>query len=131
LIADSFYTPFIAFINLLAIPTTAWVGVFLVDMMRRQRYDAAGLMDLSRSSSYWYRGGVEPRALGAWAVAIVVGYQFIVAGPQGEGWCGGGWAASWLGRNGLGWVVAFVVAGGLYTALGGARGGRPTKEDVR
>lgn len=131
LIADSFYTPFIAFINLLAIPTTAWVGVFLVDMLRRTRYDATGLMDLSRSSSYWYRGGVEPRALGAWAVAIVVGYQFIVAGPEGDMWFSGVWADSWLGRNGLGWVIAFVVAGGLYAAFGGARSHAQEKEHMR
>ncbi len=121
LIADSFYTPFITFISLLAIPITAWVGVFLVDMIRRTRYDADGLMDMTRSSRYWYRGGVEPRALTAWALAIVAGYQFMTAGSDDDVWFTGVFADSWLGQNGLGWVITFVVAAGVYALFGGAR----------
>lgn len=121
LIADSFYTPFITFISLLAVPITAWVGVFVIDMLRRTRYDAAGLMDMGRTSRYWYRGGVEPRALTAWAVAIVVGYQFITAGTGEDHWFSGIFATTWFGENGLGWVITFIVAAGLYAVLGGAR----------
>src|SRR5690606_3300524 len=121
LIADSFYTPFITFISLLAIPITAWVGVFLVDMIRRTRYDADGLMDMTRSSRYWYRGGVEPRALTAWALTIVAGYQFMTAGSDDDVWFTGVFADSWLGQNGLGWVITFVVAAGVYALFGGAR----------
>jgi NCS1 family nucleobase:cation symporter-1 len=121
LIADSFYTPFITFISLLAVPITAWVGVFVIDMVRRTRYDAAGLMDMGRTSRYWYRGGVEPRALTAWAVAIVVGYQFITAGTGEDHWFSGLFATTWFGENGLGWVITFIVAAGLYAVLGGAR----------
>ena len=29
---------------------------------------------------------------------------------------------SWIGANGLGWVVTFVVAAGVYLLTGGARG---------
>lgn len=121
LIADSFYTPFITFISLLAIPITAWVGVFLIDMIRRTRYDADGLMDMTRSSRYWYRGGMEPRALAAWAIAIVAGYQFMTAGSDDDIWFTGLFADSWLGRNGLGWVITFVMAAGAYALFGGAR----------
>ncbi|MGW9307107.1 purine-cytosine permease family protein [Saccharomonospora azurea] len=121
LIADSFYTPFITFISLLAIPITAWVGVFLVDMIRRRRYDPEGLMDVTRSSRYWYRGGVEPRAFGAWAIAIVAGYQFVTAGSGDDVWFRGFLVDTWFGQNGMGWVITFVVAAGVYALLGGAR----------
>jgi len=121
LIADDFYGPFVAFISLLAVPITAWVGVFAVDMLRRRQYDPAALMDMRRTSRYWYRGGVEWRAVAAWAVAIVAGYLFTTAGTADEAWFTGPFAGSWLGQNGLGWVITFVVAAGLYAALGGAR----------
>lgn len=123
LFASSFYGPFITFIALLSVPVTAWVAVFLVDLVRRADYDSAGLMDLSRSSAYWYRGGVEWRALTAWAVAIVLGYLFTRAQVTAdEVWFTGALYDTWIGQNGLGWVVSFVVAGGIYLALGGARG---------
>ncbi|UGS27041.1 cytosine permease [Microbacterium resistens] len=123
LFASSFYGPFITFISLLSVPITAWVAVFLVDLARRSSYDPEGLMDLGRSSSYWYRGGVEWRALGSWAVGLVVGYLFTRAQVSAdEVWFTGPLYDTWIGQNGLGWVVAFVLAGLLYLALGGARG---------
>ena len=121
LVADDFYGPFIAFISLLAVPITAWVGVFATDMLRREHYDPVALMDVRRTSAYWYRGGVEWRAVTAWAAAIVAGYLFVTAGPSDAPWFGGPLAGSWLGENGLGWVVTFVVAAGIYGGLGGAR----------
>jgi NCS1 family nucleobase:cation symporter-1 len=121
LIAGSFYTPFIAFISLLAIPITAWVGVFVVDMLRRRDYDPVALMDMKRSSGYWYRAGIEPRAVAAWALAIVSGYLFTTAGTSSSAWFTGVFAHTWLGTNGLGWVITFIIAAGVYAALGGAR----------
>ncbi|GAA2406391.1 cytosine permease [Actinomadura vinacea] len=121
LVADSFYDPFITFISLLAVPITAWVGVFVIDMLHRTDYDAAWLMDMGRASGYWYRGGVEPRALAAWAVAIIAGYQFTTAGTGDDVWFTGFFAESWPGRNGMGWLITFAVAAGLYALLGGAR----------
>ncbi|MFD9959824.1 purine-cytosine permease family protein [Amycolatopsis sp. NPDC058986] len=121
LVADGFYGPFIAFISLLAVPITAWVGVFLVDMIRRRSYDPEALMDMRRTSAYWYRAGCEPRALFAWAVAIVAGYLFTTAGTGKDVWFAGPFAQTWLGVNGVGWVVTFLVGAGMYAALGGAR----------
>lgn len=116
LVADNFYDPFVTFISLLAIPITAWVGVFVTDLLRRNTYDPAGLMNTRRGGVYFYRAGCEPRALLAWAVAIVAGYLFssndFFTGPL---------ATTWLGKNGLGWVLTFVVAAGIYALLGGAR----------
>lgn len=104
LVAENFYGPFIGFISLLAIPITAWLGVFLVDMVKRRHYDPAGLLDMTRSGAYWYRGGVEWRATGAWAVALVVGYLLLANG-----------------FSSIGWIVTFAVAAAGYFALGGAR----------
>ncbi|MCF7551728.1 cytosine permease [Pseudonocardia sp. WMMC193] len=121
LIADGFYGPFIAFISALAVPITAWVGVIAVDMLRRHHYDPVALMDTSRSSGYWYRAGVEPRAFLAWLLAIVGGYLFATLGPSSAPWFTGPLAGTWFGENGLAWVITFVVAAGVYAALGGAR----------
>lgn len=123
LVADGFYAPFITFISILAVPITAWLGVFIADMVRRTWYDADALLDLRRGSRYWYRGGVSLPALGSWAVAIVVGTLFTVVqvgdaapvfvGPLSD---------TWVGANGLGWVVTFVVAAAAYLLAGGPRG---------
>ncbi|HEY1703573.1 MAG TPA: hypothetical protein VGG75_28055 [Trebonia sp.] len=70
---------------------------------------------------YWYRAGIEPRAVAAWALAIVAGYLFTVAGTSDDPWVTGPFAHSRLGTNGLGWVITFVVAAAVYAALGGTR----------
>jgi NCS1 family nucleobase:cation symporter-1 len=123
LIADSFYGPFITFIALLAIPITAWLGVFLVDMIKRRYYDPVGLLDLRKGGVYWYRGGVEWRATLSWAVAIVVGFSFTTVRTSGEDPIFAGWlSGTVIGANGLAWIATFVVGAGLYLLLGGARG---------
>ncbi|ROS58029.1 purine-cytosine permease-like protein [Frigoribacterium sp. PhB160] len=140
LVADGFYAPFITFISILAVPITAWLGVFIADMARRTWYDSDALLDLRRGGRYWYTGGVSLPALGAWGVAIVVGTLFtavqvgdaapVFVGPLSD---------TWVGANGLGWVVTFVVAVGAYLLLGGPRGAlhgpvgasRPAAREVR
>jgi len=89
----------------------------VVDLIHRQEYSPKDLLDVSPRSAYWYKGGIEWRAFGAWALAIVLGFCFISTGA-----IHGVFADSWFGRNGLGWVVTFVVAAGVYALLGGARG---------
>ncbi|MBK5351974.1 cytosine permease [Pseudomonas sp. TH41] len=122
LIADSFYGPFITFISLLAVPITAWVGIFVVDLIHRHYYSPKDLLDVSPSSAYWYSAGIEWRALGAWAVAIALGFSFTTIGTTEQTtWFRGFLSDSWLGHNGLGWIVTFLVAGGIYFVLGGAK----------
>ncbi|ROL74958.1 allantoin permease [Pseudomonas protegens] len=122
LIADSFYGPFISFISLLAVPITAWVGIFVVDLIHRHYYSADDLLNMGPSSAYWYQGGIEWRAFGAWVLAIVLGFCFTSIGTTAENvWFTGPLADSWLGQNGLGWIVTFLVAGGGYGVLGSAR----------
>jgi cytosine/uracil/thiamine/allantoin permease len=116
---------------MLAVPITAWVGIFIVDLLHRHYYSAPDLMDVSPRSVYWYRGGIEWRALGAWALAIVLGYSFTTVATTPENVLFKGFLAdSWFGHNGLGWIVTFVVAGGLYAVLGGARDRRPAAQEV-
>ncbi|MDX2564124.1 cytosine permease [Streptomyces sp. TX20-6-3] len=111
-VATSFIGSFISFLTLLAVAFSAWIGVFGVDMLRRRSYDAAALMDTTRTSAYWYRGGFAWQAMTAWAVALLVGLLFTRVD-----WFSGPLASSWIGENGLGWAATILVAGALYAVL--------------
>ncbi|KQX47761.1 MULTISPECIES: cytosine permease [unclassified Streptomyces] len=111
-VATSFIGSFISFLTLLAVAFSAWIGVFGVDMLRRRSYDAAALMDTTRTSAYWYRGGFAWQAMTAWAVALLAGLLFTKVD-----WFAGPLASSWIGENGLGWAATIVVAGVLYAVL--------------
>ncbi|MEU6061501.1 cytosine permease [Streptomyces sp. NPDC047097] len=115
-VATSFIGSFISFLTLLAVAFSAWIGVFGVDMLRRTSYDGAALMDTGRTSAYWYRGGFAWPAMTAWAIALVVGLLFTKVD-----WFAGPLAGSWIGANGLGWLVTAAVAAALYAVLPGAR----------
>lgn len=114
---EDFYGPFINFILLLAIPLTAWLGVFLIDMIGRKTYDAEGLLDLSRTGVYFYTVGVNWRALLSWLLAIVAGYLFFIP-PLNE---------TFVGENGLGWAITLAVSALAYLVLGGASIGKKTQ----
>lgn len=111
-VATSFIGSFISFLTLLAVAFSAWIGVFGVDMLRRPSYDGEALMDTTRTSAYWYRGGFAWQAMTAWAVALVVGLLFTKVD-----WFAGPLASSWIGENGLGWAATIVIAGLLYAVL--------------
>ncbi|MET9537001.1 cytosine permease [Streptomyces sp. NPDC006553] len=111
-VATSFIGSFISFLTLLAVAFSAWIGVFGVDMLRRRSYDAVALMDTTRTSAYWYRGGFAWQAMTAWAVALLTGLLFTRVD-----WFSGPLASSWVGENGLGWAATIVVAGVLYAVL--------------
>ncbi|MFD7501238.1 purine-cytosine permease family protein [Streptomyces sp. NPDC059850] len=118
LIAKDFYGPFITFLTLLAVPITAWVGVFAVDLLLRRSYDTDALMNTGRTSRYWYRGGYSWPATSAWAVAIVVGLCFTEAGTGATDiWFSGPLSDSWIGVNGLGWVATLTLAAAVYALL--------------
>jgi purine-cytosine permease-like protein len=111
-VATSFIGSFISFLTLLAVAFSAWIGVFGVDMLRRRTYDGAALMDTTRTSAYWYRGGFAWQAMVSWASALVVGLLLTRVD-----WFAGPLASSWAGENGLGWAVTILVAAGLYAVL--------------
>ncbi|MGW2963625.1 cytosine permease [Streptomyces sp. NPDC001220] len=113
LAATSFMGSFIAFLSLLAVAFSAWVGVFGIDMLRRREYDATALLDTSRTSAYWYRAGFSPAAVTAWALGLLAGSLFTRSD-----WFTGPFAAdNPVGRYGLGWIATIVVSGLLYAVL--------------
>lgn len=123
LVADGFYAPFITFISVLAVPITAWLGVFIADIVRRTWYDPEALLDLQAGGRYWYSGGIAWRAVVAWAVAIVVGFLFTsVQVGDADPVFVGALAGTWIGANGLGWIVTFIVAAAVYVLTGGPKG---------
>lgn len=123
LVADGFYAPFITFISVLAVPITAWLGVFIADIVRRTWYDPLALLDLRAGGRYWYSGGIAWRAVIAWAVAIVVGFLFTsVQVGDADPVFVGAFSHTWIGANGLGWVVTFIVAAAVYLLTGGPKG---------
>lgn len=111
-VATSFFGSFISFLTLLAVAFSAWIGVFGVDMLRRPAYDGAALLDTTRTSAYWYRGGYAWQAMTAWALALVVGLLFTSVD-----WFSGPLSSTWIGQNGLGWVAGIVTSGLLYAVL--------------
>ncbi|MFT0763262.1 cytosine permease [Actinomyces sp. F1_1611] len=105
----NFYDAFIGFITLLAVPLVAWLAVFLLDMIKRTRYDSQALLVMGPASRYWYSGGVEWRALAAWFIGIVAGYSLRLDAL----------ADSWLAANGLDWALTMVVTAVAYLVFGG------------
>lgn len=113
-IAGDFYGPFVTFLTLLAVPLVVWGVIFLIDMGFRRTYDPAGLADTSPTSLYWYAGGVRWIAVVPWIVGILVGFAFTTAAAGDEVWFTGPFAGTFIGENGLGWLIAGVTAGVLY-----------------
>lgn len=118
LVADGFYGPFITFISLLAVPISAWVGIFLVDMTRRHHYDPDALLDLSPAGAYHYRSGFRWVAIGPWLAAIAIAALFMQISPGQTPWYTGPFFETWIGENGMAWVLSAVIGGVLYALLG-------------
>lgn len=99
--AGDFLTPFFAFLVTLAVPISAWCGVFLADLMlRRRAYSDADLFD--PRGRY---GSVNPVAVGSMVVATVIGWGLVVStaadGYEPEA-AGFGWQGYLLEPLGLG-----------------------------
>ncbi|GGU45200.1 allantoin permease [Streptomyces albospinus] len=130
LVAKDFIGQFIAFLTLLAVSFSAWIGVYGVDMARRRkkavRYDADSLMNISRTSRYWYKGGFSWQAMTAWTVALVAGLCFTKVQ-----WFTGPLAGTWIGQNGLGWAATIVIAAVVFAVLPAARENVPAEAPER
>ncbi len=111
-VATSFFGSFISFLTLLAVAFSAWIGVFGVDMLRRTAYDGQALLDTTRTSAYWYKGGFAWQAMTAWGLALVVGLLFTKVD-----WFAGPLASTWIGENGLGWAAGILTSALLYAVL--------------
>lgn len=113
-IASTFIAPFEAFLSVLGVLLTAWVAVFLVDMVmfRQQGYQDVDLYNF-RSGAYYYLRGFNVRAIVAWFAAVIVGLGLIQSTVSWLTWLGW-WARGPFAGSSLGILVAFVVAGVLY-----------------
>ncbi|MDJ1131152.1 purine-cytosine permease family protein [Streptomyces iconiensis] len=128
LVAKSFYGSFISFLSLLAVSFSAWVGVYGIDMLRRRnravRYHPEGLLDLSPTSRYWYKGGYCWQAMTAWGFALLLGLGFTKVD-----WFTGPFVSTWIGENGLGWAATALVAAVLFAVLPAPREQDGTEQD--
>jgi purine-cytosine permease-like protein len=117
--SGGFYGPFVTFISLLAVPLTAWTGVFLVDMIVRKHYDADALLNLSKESRYWYWHGMNVPAVTSWLIGLIVGFLFVTARVSDTVvWFAGPLANTVIGKNGLAWLVSLLLAGALCAFFG-------------
>lgn len=116
LVAKDFIGQFIAFLTLLAVSFSAWIGVYGIDMARRRklavRYDADSLMNTGRTSRYWYSGGFCWQAMTAWSVALIAGLCFTKVQ-----WFTGPLVSTWIGENGLGWAATIAIAAVVFAVL--------------
>ncbi|MFG2789615.1 cytosine permease [Streptomyces sp. NPDC048419] len=95
------------------------MGVIAVDSLRGRTYDPRALMDTTRSSAYWYSGGLHLPAVLGWALAIVAGLLFTRASTSASDvWFAGPLSETWLGVNGLGGAVAMTVAAAVCALFG-------------
>ncbi|MFD9354375.1 cytosine permease [Streptomyces sp. NPDC060031] len=122
-VATSFFGSFISFLTLLAVAFSAWIGVFGVDMLRRTSYDGPALLDTTRTSAYWYKGGFAWQAMTAWGLALVVGTMFTKVD-----WFSGPLATTWIGQNGLGWAAGILTSAALYAVLPRTAAPAPAEE---
>jgi len=112
LIAQNFLGAFESFLQLLADGLTAWGAVFLVNMLLGRGYDAAGLADNRPGSRYFYWKGIQPLAIIAWLAGILVALVFT-ASP----FFTGPFARGFFATYSLGYLIGFLVSGGLYALL--------------
>ena len=73
------FTDFLFLISGLFVPVFA---IMLVDfyLLRRGRYSVADLLS-DRGGAYWYRGGVNPVAVGSWLVGAALAYYWTQVAP--------------------------------------------------
>jgi purine-cytosine permease-like protein len=104
-----------AFLAILAIIVTPWIVINVIGFVnRRGWYDHDDLQVFNRGERggrYWFSGGYNIRAFGAWLPASIVGMFFsntsFFTGP----------GADMLDGVDISFVVSGVLAGVLYAAL--------------
>jgi NCS1 family nucleobase:cation symporter-1 len=116
-IAEDFFGPFTTFLTLLALPLSAWAGIFGIDLRRRSSYDPEALLDARPGGGYWFTHGVHWGALGTWLVATGFGVLFTRIGWGERVLFTGPLADNWIGQNSLGWLVAGLAAAAVYWVL--------------
>jgi purine-cytosine permease-like protein len=117
-----------AFLILLTLMVTPWIVINLIGFaLRRGRYHPHDLHAFNRREAtgiYWFTGGVNLRAVGAWVPAVIVGALFstssLFTGP---------WANAASGVD-LSFVSSAIVGGVLYAVFLKAFPEDPNTRDI-
>ncbi|MFI5035337.1 MAG: cytosine permease [Acidimicrobiales bacterium] len=104
-----------AFVTIMVVTATPWmVMVGLNYLFNRGRYNEHDLHAYAipgHRGVYWFQGGLDARAMFAWAVGVVMGLLFSTTSFF------TGALESSVGGVDLSWLVAGAVGGGLYAVL--------------
>lgn len=105
-----------ALITIVTVLVTPWMAINIIGYLqhkgRFRPHDLQAFADPARRGIYWYAGGFNPRAVGAWLVATVVGLLFthssLLTGPLADS------------ANGvdLSFISAAIVGAVLYLGSG-------------
>jgi purine-cytosine permease-like protein len=116
------------FISLLSIITAPWVAIMLIGYFRNRGdftpEDLQVFTQRRRGGRYWYSGGWNPVAMGAWSVAVLVGLLFsansLYIGPWSQ--LAGGVDLSFVSSLALGGLI-YGVAVLIDPGIAGVRTG--------
>ncbi|UQA58394.1 purine-cytosine permease family protein [Polyangium aurulentum] len=125
LFVHDFMELFAQFLNLTICFLGPWAAILVVDwMLRRGEYDADAL-HLRSGGPYWYRDGVNARALGIYVFGVVLALA-LARGPL--------WASplsmELLGGADLSLLAGVPLTGALYYALGQPPRPAPAQDDI-
>jgi nucleobase:cation symporter-1, NCS1 family len=121
--ASNFFAPLEGFLVTLGVPLAAWAAIFIIDMFLFHRESYAE-RDLYRRDGVYGAWGFP--ALTALIVATVVGLGLVTSTSSAFKWVGyflgafGGKTGA-IGSSSIGIIIAFVIAGVIYTGLALAR----------
>lgn len=110
-----------ALCSLVTVLVTPWIAITTIGYWRAGRHFAVEELQAfgGRRGRYWYQGGYDLRAVGAWAVGVAVGLMFagtdLYTGPL----------ASLASGVDLSFASSALVGGTLYAVLGRPAGGAP------
>lgn len=121
--ASNFFAPLEGFLVTLGVPLAAWVAIFIIDMFLFHRESYVERDFYRRDGVY---GAFGFPALTALIVATVIGLGLVTSTSSAFRWVGyflgpfGGKTGA-IGSSSIGIIIAFVIAGLIYTGLALAR----------
>ncbi|MEU3708628.1 purine-cytosine permease family protein [Streptomyces catenulae] len=116
LLVFDFLTSVNTMLELVVVVTGPAVGVYVADIaVRRNRYDGPALLDESRTSPFWYDGGVHR----AGVAAFLAGSVAAVLAVRTSFWTGP--VAALCGDANLSLLAGLLVSAAVHAALGRPR----------
>ena len=110
---DVFNKYYIQFLVLLDVWLAPWLAIYIIDwVLRKQSYDAAGLIDTSPRGRYWAKGGFNVAGVTAQAAGVIAALlcvnSSLVVGP----------ISTATGGSDLSVPAGILVGGAVYYLLG-------------